>query len=68
MKTAMQELAMVIDNEQDMVDVLELLEKEKQQLIDAFVNGYSEGYKSANNIQPILPNDYINKTYNNDKD
>ncbi len=35
MKTAMQEIAMVVDNEQDIIDVAELLIKERQQLIDA---------------------------------
>ena len=53
----MQELAMVIDNEQDMVDVIELLRKERQQIIDAWQDGYSNGCF-------VGSNDYTNETEN----
>ena len=66
MKTAMQEIAMVVDNEQDIIDVAELLIKERQQLIDAFVAGSFEGYKGAKGLQIITPDEYIKKTYNDD--
>lgn len=41
----------------------ELMEKERQQIIDAFVAGNFEGYKGAKGQPFILVNDYINKKY-----
>ncbi len=41
----------------------ELMEKERQQIVDAFVAGNFEGYKGAKGESFTLVNDYINKTY-----
>lgn len=48
MKTAMQELAMIIEDEQGMVLISKFLEKEKQQIIDAFDKGKSRAYATSN--------------------
>ena len=41
----------------------ELMEKERQQIVDAFVAGNFEGYIGAKGESFTLVNDYINKTY-----
>jgi hypothetical protein len=71
MKTAMQELIEYIelnidDNDFIKHEVLEqadnLLEKEKEQIIDAYSQGYGDGVQEPN------PNDdYYNQTYNQNK-
>mgnify|MGYP003563048928 FL=1 len=60
MKTAMQEIAMVVDNEQDIIDVAELLVKEREQLIDAFIAGWNNS-KTA--LLSNKANFYANKFY-----
>lgn len=71
MKTAMQELLYWAKNpiEEGEVNhslyskINDLMEKERQQIIDAFVAGNFEGYKGAKGQPFISANDYINKKY-----
>ena len=68
MKTAIQELLENLQkqfNEQThpiRIDATYFLEKEKEQIIDAYSEGYSDGVQEPN------PNDeYYNQTYNQNK-
>ena len=65
MKTAMQELIELIVNNRTRLDIIEKnqqmwLEKEKEQIIDAYSNGSND--RLYNRI-----NDYYNQTYNQNK-
>jgi hypothetical protein len=78
MKTAMTELIELI-NENDKYDApiegfdivikaIKLLEKEKEQIINAHLEGWSDAYdylKSDSNDQARQAEDYYNQTYNN---
>ena len=82
MKTAMQELIewgdeMLLKHPQkilgfgEAIDKAEkLLEKEKEQIKDAFEIGISEGLSMENNTlgYDANPEEYYNQTYNNEKD
>ena len=67
MKTAMQELMRFVDSFQEeaihprilRVKIKELLEKEKEQIINAHTEGYSNYDSEMTSI------DYFNQTYNN---
>jgi len=77
MKTAMQELIYNLDNTlvKSIFERLEkdglfnkALEKEKEQIINAHLEGWSDAYdylKSDSNDQARQAEDYYNETYNN---
>ena len=77
MKTAMQELIDNLDNTlvKSIFERLEkdglfnkALEKEKEQIVDAHLEGWSDAYdylKSDSNDQARQAEDYYNETYNN---
>ena len=77
MKTAMQELIEWIEqrfNNPQETEVFkkatELLEKEKEQIIDAHLEGWSDAYdylKLDSNEQARQAEDYYNETYNQNK-
>jgi hypothetical protein len=71
MKTALQEF---IDNvipmhiiELDMIkqEIKKALEKEKEQIIDAYKNGYGVSFIDGDNRNFSRPQEYYNQTYNN---
>jgi hypothetical protein len=71
MKTALQEF---IDNvipmhiiELDMIkqEIKKALEKEKEQIIDAYKNGYGVSFIDGDNRNFSRPKEYYNQTYNN---
>jgi hypothetical protein len=73
MKTAMQEF---IDNvspmhiiELDMIkqEIKKALEKEKEQIIDAYKNGYGVSFIDGDNRNFSRPQEYYNQTYNQNK-
>ena len=77
MKTAMQELMQIIDiksmvhNDKEVLMILSnlkahaigLLEKEKEQIIDAYCNGYQHG----STLEIIQSDEYYEQTYNQNK-
>jgi hypothetical protein len=77
MKTAMQELIewgdeMLLKYPQknlgfgEVIDKSEeLLEKEKEQIIDAYKNGYGVSFIDGDNRNFSRPQEYYNQTYNN---
>ena len=42
----------------------ELLEKEKEQIIDAYINGYGVSFIDGDNRNFSRPQEYYNRTYN----
>ena len=70
MKTTMQELMRFVDSFQEeaihprilRVKIKELLEKEKEQIMNAHTEGYSNYDSEMTSIE------YYNQTYNNEKD
>jgi hypothetical protein len=76
MKTAMQELmdwanqykGQMISADQVVLQAHNLLEKEKEQIMNAHLEGWSDAYdylKSDSNDQARQAEDYYNQTYNN---
>jgi hypothetical protein len=74
MKTAMQELIYNLDNTlvKSIFERLEkdglfnkALEKEKEQIIDAYKNGYGVSFIDGDNRNFSRPQEYYNQTYNN---
>ena len=70
MKTALQDF---IDNvipmhiiELDMIkqEIKKALEKEKEQIIDAYKNGYGVSFIDGDNRNFSRPQEYYNRTYN----
>ena len=71
MKTAMQELILKLPNEfifDNPNIILEALEKEKEQIIDAYEDGKQNGMDSITNVHMyIIGEKYYNQTYNQNK-
>ena len=71
MKTAMQELILKLPNEfifDNPIIILEALEKEKEQIIDAYEDGKQNGMDSITNVHMyIIGEKYYNQTYNQNK-
>jgi hypothetical protein len=74
MKTAMQELIEFVKDERFAhsnytieLKAIELLEKEKEQIINAHVFGWSDGFDLRENKQSRLATEYYNETYNQNK-
>jgi hypothetical protein len=76
MKTAIQELmdwanqykGQMISADQVVLQAHNLLKKEKEQIMDAHLEGWSDAYdylKSDSNDQARQAEDYYNQTYNN---
>lgn len=69
MKTAMQELILKLPNEfiaDNPSIILELLEKEKEEIIDAHINGQSN-YHFSLESRTEEAEQYYNQTYNQNK-
>jgi hypothetical protein len=73
MKTAMQELkdnSLFTEGEEYIQIVLkktewiELFEKEKEQIIQAYINGYGVSFIDGDNRNFSRPQEYYNQTYN----
>lgn len=70
MKTAMQELMQWMEETEFMVNkgfidkVHECLEKEKEQIINAYTNGYGASFIDGDNRNFSRPQEYYNQTYN----
>lgn len=75
MKTAMQELIEIVNKRKEEKGSLygftftkklqkELLEKEKQQIIDAFDSGRENGADAVNDYPNISSYEYYNETFN----
>jgi len=46
---------------------IELLEKEKEQIIQAYINGYGVSFIDGDNRNFSRPQEYYNQTYNQNK-
>lgn len=67
MKTAMQELIEALESQGlEMFGMEEFLEKEKQQIIDAWENGYEHGACINKDKDKYHGTQYFNETFKND--
>ena len=74
MKTAMQELIEYLENIYYVKEILDwedikknIIEKEKEQIEQAYINGYGVSFIDGDNRNFSRPQEYYNQTYNQNK-